>query len=134
MPLSGSSLVAITAVLWLPLAGCADNQRPRPAPLGDNSAVVKDLCSLASMPHETPAQLEVLKERGDRLFKNLRPFSNNPANKRVATATIQVNLAVDQEIAFATAPPELRSLLPTEDPQLLPSLTVALKNLRDACA
>jgi hypothetical protein len=129
-----SSLAAVVAVLCLPLAGCADNQRPRSAPLGDNSAVVKDLCSLADLPHETPAQLDVLKERGERLFKNLRPFSNNPANKRVATATIQVNLAVEREVAFATAPPELRSLLPTEDPQILPSLTVALQNLHDACA
>lgn len=134
MLLPQSSLAAMTAVLWLPLAGCADHQRPRPAPLGDNSAVVKDLCSLADLPHETPAQLEALKQQGQTLFKNQRPSSNTPANRRVFMAAIQVNLAVEQEVAFGTAPPELRSLLPTEDPQILPSLTVALQNLHDACS
>jgi hypothetical protein len=130
---SGSTLVAIAAVLCLPLAGCADNQQPRPASLGDNSAVVMDLCTLADMPHQTPAELEALKQRGDDLFKNQRPSANTPANRRVFMATIQVNLAVEQELTFATAPPQLRHLLPTGDPQILPPLPVALQNLRDAC-
>jgi hypothetical protein len=129
---SRSTFVAVVAALCLPLAGCTHNQRPLPAPLGDNSAVVKDLCTLADLPHETPAELEALKQRGDALFKNQRPSSNTPANRRVLMATIQINLAVEQELTLASAPPELRGLLPTDNPQI-PPLPVALKNLRDAC-
>jgi hypothetical protein len=99
---------------------------------------LRDLCPLAELPATTPDALDALKATTDSTLggHSGKASANTEQNKRIFLAAVHLQFAASQAAVEARATGSQKSLLElfhSGEPQIIPTVTEAQDELRDAC-